>query len=350
MSDASGRSPSAYRAAGVDIDAKYDAVRRARDAIRASYTPGVVGDVGLFGGLFDLRAVGAEGELLVASTDGVGTKVKVATLAGRVGSVGADLVNHCVNDILVQGARPLFFLDYVAVDRMVPERVAAVIAGLAEACRANGCALLGGETAEMPGVYQRDEMDVAGTIVGAVRRDRLLDGSRIAVGDVAIALRSSGLHTNGYSLARHALLRDGAAILDERPSELGGASVADALLAVHRSYLQPLWPLLEAELVHGMAHITGGGLPDNVPRVLPEGTAVRIQRDAVPRPPIFDLLVQRGGVAEDEAFRVFNMGFGMVVFVACDTVDRCLAMLAAAGETGYRCGEVVPGDRRVALI
>ena len=210
--------PSSYRAAGVDIDAKYRAVQDAREAIRSTYTEGVVGDVGLFGGLFDPARAGAEGQLLVASTDGVGTKVKVAQAAGMLRGVGHDLVNHCVGDILVQGARPLFFLDYIAVDRMVPEAVTEVILGLAEACRANGCALLGGETAEMPGVYRTGEMDIAGTIVGCVQRERLLDGAQIAAGDVAIALPSSGLHTNGYSLARKALFEDAGFELDARPA------------------------------------------------------------------------------------------------------------------------------------
>ncbi len=339
--------PSAYRAAGVDIDAKYRAVLGARDAIRATYTPGVVGDVGAFGGLFDPGKVGAEGQLLVASTDGVGTKVKLAQASGRLGGIGADLVNHCVDDILVQGARPLFFLDYIAVDTMVPEAVTQVIQGLAGACLANGCALLGGETAEMPGVYRAGEMDVAGTIVGCVARDRLLDGSRIEVGDTVLALQSSGLHTNGFSLARRVL--DGAGLgLDDRPDELGGASVADALLAVHRSYLQPIWPLLEADLVHGLAHITGGGLPDNVPRVLPDGVAAEIDRRAMPRPPIFDLLVRLGKVAETEAYRVFNMGFGMVIFVASEHVSSARAAVqAATGEAAFEVGRVVPGGRDV---
>lgn len=344
----------AYRAAGVDIDAKYEAVARGSDAIRSTFTPGVLGDVGAFGGLFDLAKVGAEGQLLVASTDGVGTKVKIAQRCSRFDSVGQDLVNHCVNDILVQGARPLFFMDYIAVDVMVPDAVSAVIGGLAQACRENGLALLGGETAEMPGVYREGEMDIAGTIVGAVARDRLLDGSRVAVGDTLLAIESSGLHTNGYSLARRIAFGDGTdqAGLDpaDTPPELGGTSVGDALLAVHRSYLPQVWPLLEADLVHGLAHITGGGLPDNIPRVLPQGTAVEISRDAMPRPPIFDLLVQRGGLELDEAYRVFNMGFGMVIAVAPGDVDRVRGMVAdATGDAVHEVGRVVRGDREVRL-
>lgn len=351
----SGSAGGAYRAAGVDIDKKYDAVRRAHEAIRASHGPGVLGEVGAFGGLFDLAAAGAAGELLVASTDGVGTKVMVAKAAGRLPGVGADLVNHCVDDILVQGARPLFFLDYIAVDTMEPEAVGGLIRGLAEACTANGCALLGGETAEMPGVYRPGEVDVAGTIVGSVARERLLDGTRIEVGDKLIALPSSGLHTNGYSLARRVLFgdRDAAgvqAVLNETPAELGGASIADALLVPHRSYFAPLWPLLreDSQPVRALAHITGGGLPDNVPRVLPQGCGVVVRRDAMPRPPIFDLLLERAGgeVSADEAYRVFNMGFGMVVFVGPGQAGDVLARLREAGEDAHEVGEVVADSGR----
>jgi phosphoribosylformylglycinamidine cyclo-ligase len=340
---------SAYRAAGVDIDAKYAAVGGSTEAIRSTYTPGVVGDVGLFGGLFDLGRVEAEGQLLVASTDGVGTKVKVAQRAGAVGGVGEDLVNHCVNDILVQGARPLFFMDYIAMGKLEPAQVQKAIHGLAKACRENGCALLGGETAEMPGVYVPGEMDVAGTIVGAVARDRLLDGSRIAPGDQLIALQSSGLHTNGFSLARKVVFDDLGLEVDSRPDALHGQSVGDALLAVHRSYLGQVWPLLDAGLVHGMAHITGGGLPDNLPRVLPPGVAVRIDKTAMPRPAVFDFLVEAGGVATDEAYRVFNMGFGMVLVVGADDVDAVRDALRTGGEESYHVGEVVVGNREVHL-
>ena len=231
MTEETGR-PSAYRAAGVDIDAKYTAIGASREAIRSTFTAGVVGDIGAFGGLFDLEAAGVAGQLLVASTDGVGTKVKVAQAAGRLDGIGADLVNHCVDDILVQGARPLFFLDYIAVDRMVPRAVQAVIEGIAGACRENSCALLGGETAEMPGVYRPGEMDVAGTIVGAVAREALLDGSRIEPGDRLVALASSGLHTNGYSLARRIVFDELGWEPGERPPELGGASSTISWLAI----------------------------------------------------------------------------------------------------------------------
>ncbi|MHC5065534.1 MAG: phosphoribosylformylglycinamidine cyclo-ligase, partial [Planctomycetota bacterium] len=324
--------PSAYRDAGVDIDAKYQAVQGSGEAIRSTYGPGVLGDVGLFGGLFDPKAAGADGELLVASNDGVGTKVMIAQRSGDLSTVGEDLVNHCVDDILVQGARPLFFLDYIAMEKMQPQAVQQIIAGLAKACRENGCALIGGETAEMPGVYRPGEVDIAGTIVGAVARDRVLDGKRISLGDRILALPSSGLHTNGFSLARKVLADAGNPSLDECPPELQGQSLAQALLAVHRSYLKPIMPLLDKDLVRGMAHITGGGLLDNVPRVLPEDLAVEITVGGMPRPAIFDYLVKRGGISAEESYRVFNMGFGMVLFVAPADASQVLRDLENAGE------------------
>jgi phosphoribosylformylglycinamidine cyclo-ligase len=343
------KQPSAYRDAGVDIDKKYAAVQSGLGAIRSTYTKGVVGDIGLFGGLFDLDAAGAAGQVLVASTDGVGTKVKIAQMTWSLASVGEDLVNHCVNDILVQGARPLFFLDYIAMAKMQPDSVRQVLEGLAKACRENGCAILGGETAEMPGVYVEGELDVAGTIVGCVERDKLLDGRKIAVGDVAVALVSSGLHTNGYSLARKVLFEELGHNVHDRPDLLQGKSIGEALLAVHKSYLKALWPSLEARRIHGMAHITGGGLPDNTPRVLPEGTAVKIDCDAMPRPPIFDLIAKSKKLTRDEAYRVLNMGFGMVVFVAKSDQAELLRSLEAAGERGHVVGEVVGGNREVIL-
>ncbi len=340
---------SAYRRAGVDIDRKYAAVSGATAAIRSTYTRGVVGDVGMFGGLFDPAAAGAAGQLLVASTDGVGTKVVIARQRGTMGSVGEDLVNHCVNDILVQGARPLFFLDYIAMSRMEPDLVRQIIDGLAKACRENGCALIGGETAEMPGVYCEGEVDVAGTIVGCVPRDRMLDGKAVRVGDQLLGLRSSGLHTNGYSLARKVLFADAGLRLEDTPPELDGRRVGDALLAVHRSYLPTCLPLAEQGLLRAMAHITGGGLPDNVPRVLPPGTGARIETARIPRLPIADLVIQRGKVARDEAYRVLNMGVGMVLVVAPDRVDAVQAQLRERGEEAFWLGEIVAGESKVEL-
>jgi phosphoribosylformylglycinamidine cyclo-ligase len=342
-------SSSAYRRAGVDIDKKYAAVSGATDAIRSTYTKGVVGDVGMFGGLFDPAAAGAAGELLVASTDGVGTKVMIARARGTMQSVGEDLVNHCVNDILVQGARPLFFLDYIAMSTMQPSLVRQIIDGLAKACRENVCALIGGETAEMPGVYRDQEVDVAGTIVGCVKREHLLDGSKVRAGDVLIGLPSSGLHTNGYSLARKVLFADAKLELDDRPQQLQGRTVGDALLAVHRSYLKPCLPLVERGQLTAMAHITGGGLPDNVPRVLPKDLDARIATARIPPLPIAELIVERGRVERAEAYRVLNMGVGMVLFVRPDHQAAVLAHLQAAGEKPFVLGDVVPGEQVVQL-
>ena len=350
--------PSAYRRAGVDIDKKYAAVTGATEAIRKTFTPGVIGDVGAFGGLFDLDTAGATGHLLVASTDGVGTKVMVAAQhcaeGGDMGSVGEDLVNHSINDILVQGAKPLFFLDYIAMSKMEPERVHQIITGMAKACVENGCALIGGETAEMPGVYRDGEVDVAGTIIGAVARERLVDGSRIQVGDQLIGLPSSGLHTNGFSLARQVLFADCGLQLNDKPEELGGKTVGEALLAVHKSYLKQCQPLVERNLLTGMAHITGGGLPDNVPRVLPASVGVSIDTTAIPKLPICELIVARGKVAREEAYRVLNMGVGMVLFVRAEHKEQVLEQCRATGEVPFALGEVVakdslPAGRRVHL-
>lgn len=323
--------PLTYRDAGVDISAQDEALSRAKAAIRASFTPGVMADVGLFGGLFDPARVGMGDHILVASADGVGTKLDVAARAKRYDTVGRDLVNHCVNDILVQGARPMFFLDYVGTGRLEPGVVSALITGCAEACRENGMALLGGETAEMPGLYRPGDFDLVGFVVGAVRRDRVLDGKRVRPGQRLLGLRSSGLHTNGYSLARKVVFERLGLDLSDRPAELGGETLGQALLAVHRSYLSVLWPLLERELVEAMAHITGGGLVDNVPRVLGTSDAV-IDRTKWERPGLFRLLVDRGGVDPDDCWQAFNMGIGMVLFVEEANVDAVRGHLLQAGE------------------
>jgi phosphoribosylformylglycinamidine cyclo-ligase len=340
---------STYREAGVDIDAKYAAVRGALPAIESTRTPGVLAGIGGFGSLFRLGAMGTlRDPVLVASTDGVGTKLAVAGMAGRHESVGQDLVNHCVNDILVMGARPLFFLDYVAVGKMEPELVRELIVGIATACRENGCALVGGETAEMPGLYRPGDYDLAGFIVGLVERERILDGSAVRPGDRLLGLRSSGLHTNGYTLARRILFERLKLSVSDRPSDLGGASVGEALLEVHRSYLGPLGPLLQAGLVRALCHITGGGFADNLPRVLPEGTVAALRRSAWSPPAIFQLLVREGDVPLEDAYRTWNMGIGMIVFVRPEDAERAEALLRERGESAIAIGEVVPGDRGVA--
>ena len=286
--------------------------------------------------------------MLVASTDGVGTKLKVAFTAGRHDTVGEDLVNHCVNDILVQGAKPLFFLDYVGVGRLEPGVVEALVEGVARGCRENGCALLGGETAEMPDMYQPGEYDLAGTIVGMVEEDRVLDGRAIRPGDAIVALASSGLHTNGYSLARR-IVFDRMGLTPDSPFPEEDGTVADVLLRVHRSYLRALYPLIEAGHVRGLAHITGGGLVDNVPRILPHGVDARFDLASWNVPPLFRVLEREGGVEQGEMFRAFNMGVGMVAVVAAADADEVVRDLSAAGERAWIAGETVPGDGKVVL-
>ncbi len=337
---------SAYREAGVDIDAQEEALARVKKLVTGTFTPGVLSDVGSFGGLFRPELAGLEDPVLVASADGVGTKLMVARMAGDYSTVGRDLVNHCVNDILVQGARPLFFMDYVAVGKMVPEVVAQIIGGCALACQQNDLALLGGETAEMPGLYKVGDFDLAGFIVGSVSKEKLLDGSRVRPGQVLVALPSSGLHTNGYSLARKIVFEVLGLELDARPAELEGASVGEALLAVHRSYLEPLRGLLGRGHIAAMAHITGGGLLDNVPRVLGEHDAV-IERSSWTVPPLFRWLCDAGRVDADEAYQAFNMGVGMVLFVDPKQVVGVLQHLRAAGETPFPIGCVEAGTGSV---
>ncbi len=333
----------------MDIDSKMNAIASAREAIRSTFTPGVLGDVGGFGGLFRPDFSRTPDPVLVASTDGVGTKLKIAVLAGRHDSCGADLVNHCVNDILVQGAEPLFFLDYIATGKLEPGVVEEVIGSIARGCRENGCALLGGETAEMPGMYAEGDYDVAGTIVGLVDRSRILDGSRVKPGHVLVGLPSAGLHTNGYSLARKIFFEE----LKKRPEdtipECGGRSVADLLLAPHISYLGTLRPLLEEDLVDAMAHITGGGFFDNIPRVLPEGVGVTVRYGAWKVPPLFEYLAQQGRVGAEEMFRVFNMGIGMILFVPADRLTRVARLLSEKEEHFYMIGNAHAGNREVTL-
>jgi phosphoribosylformylglycinamidine cyclo-ligase len=326
-----------YKQSGVDIDAGNEVVRRIKGLARATFTPGVLSEIGSFGGLFRLGEQGQGDPVLVASADGVGTKLRVAFLSGIHGTIGADLVNHCVNDILVQGARPLFFLDYLATGRLDPDVAVQVVDGLARACRENGCALLGGETAEMPGFYADGEYDVAGFIVGCVQRDRLIDGKRIAAGDVLIGLPSSGLHTNGYSLARSIVFdRLKLGVHDSVP-ELG-ITVAEALLAPHRSYLPVIGPLLETSpgSIKGMAHITGGGITDNLPRVLPSATDAVVRTGSWEVPPLFRWLERAGGVPREDMLRTFNMGLGLILTVAPGDADRTIGALRGAGEPGAR--------------
>jgi len=341
---------SRYAGSGVDIDAKAAALLRARELIRSTFTPAVLGDVGGFGGLFRPDFSRYREPVLVASTDGVGTKLQVAFVAGRHDLCGADLVNHCVNDILVQGARPLFFLDYVATAKIVPDVLEKVIEGIARGCRENGVALLGGETAEMPGFYAEGQYDLAGTIVGVVEREQILDGSRVRAGDVVLGLPSAGLHTNGYSLARKVFFEEMGLDVRDRLSELGGATLADALLAPHLSYLRPLEPLLDEGLIHAMAHLTGGGFYDNIPRVLPERLDVIVKAGSWPVLPIFEVIDREGKVSFEEMHRVFNMGIGMVLFVDPANLSRVARLFSQSGRHWYAIGNVKDGGSRRVVI
>jgi len=338
-----------YRASGVDIDAGNETVRRIKSLAKSTFTPGVLSDIGSFGGLFALDRERYTDPVLVASTDGVGTKLKVAFMTGRHDTIGADLVNHCVNDILVQGAEPLFFLDYLATGRLSPDVAEQVIAGVARGCRENGCALLGGETAEMPGFYADGEYDIAGTIVGVVEKPKVIDGRSIVPGDVLIGLPSAGLHTNGYSLARSVMFDLCGFKTDTVVPELG-VTAGDALLAPHRSYLKAMRPLLEAGLVKGMAHITGGGITENLPRTLPAGCTAEVDRRSWTVPPIFTLLQKRGGIAEDEMLRAFNMGVGLIACVDASASARVHEALTRAGEQPIALGRIVAGERGVRYV
>ena len=333
-----------YKASGVDIDAGNETVRRIRGLARSTFTSGVLSDIGSFGGLFRLEPGRFKDPVLVSSADGVGTKLKVAFMADRHDTVGLDLVNHCVNDILVQGAEPLFFLDYLATGRLRPAVAEAIVGGMASACRDNNCALLGGETAEMPGMYNDGEYDLAGFIVGVVDRERLITGRTIAVGDVLVGIPSAGLHTNGYSLARRIVFEQLRLRVDSHVAELG-RTVGEVLLQPHRSYLPAIAPLLDARRIKGMAHITGGGITDNLPRVLPHGTAAVVDVSAWPIPRVFAWLQDAGKVPVDDMMRTFNMGIGLICVTARDQAEPLIGELAARGGRDARViGEVVPGE------
>jgi phosphoribosylformylglycinamidine cyclo-ligase len=328
-----------YRQSGVDIDAGNEAVRRIKALARSTYTSAVLSGVGAFGGLFALDAAVPD-PVLVASADGVGTKLKVAFLVGVHDTIGVDLVNHCVNDILVQGARPLFFLDYLATGQLAPDVAEQIIRGVTTACRDNGCALLGGETAEMPGFYGAGEYDIAGFIVGLVSRSKIVDGRGVVAGDILMALPSSGLHTNGYSLARHVAFDVLGLTVGSHVPALG-ETVGAALLRPHRSYLKVVAPLVERGWIKGMAHITGGGITENLPRTLPEGRTFSIDRGSWTVPPVFSWLQQAGGLEDSEMFRVFNMGVGLILVVSAAQADTVLGYLHTASEAAWRLGVVV---------
>jgi len=329
--------PLTYEKAGVSISEGDRFVRRIKKSARSTYKTGVLGDIGAFGAFYDARFRGMKWPVLVSSVDGVGTKLIVAQMMGKHDTVGQDLVNHCVNDILACGAAPLFFLDYLSTGKLNVDAAAKVVEGFARACRENRCALIGGETAEMPGLYDGEEYDLAGMIVGVVERNRIIDGRRIRKNDVLIGLPSNGLHTNGYSLARAALLP--LVPLDLHVDELG-CTAGEALLAVHRSYLNVVQPLLQRFDVRGLAHITGGGIVGNTMRVIPKGRTLRIDWESWNRPPIFGLIKKTGGVPEDDMRRTFNLGVGMIAVVPTAQADAVLAFLKRKKELARIIGEV----------
>lgn len=329
------RTGTTYKDAGVDLEAGERALALMRKAVRRTYGPEVLAGIGAFGGLFDARRLTEmEQPVLVASTDGVGTKTKVAAELGAFSDLGEDIVHHCLNDILAQGATPLFFLDYVAASWLQPEVIAEVVVGAARACERAGVTLLGGETAEMPGVYTEGALDVVGTIVGAVERAHIVDGHAIQAGDIVLMLLSGGLQTNGFSLARRVLA-------GKYAEPLGDVTVGEALLTPHRSYLETVQPLLGTDLLKGMAHVTGGGIPGNLPRILPAGLGARIHRGSWPEPEIFGLIQKAGKISDAEMFATFNMGAGFLLVVSADKLER---VQQALPETAYPIGEIVSGS------
>ena len=336
-----------YAAAGVDVTAGYEAVNRIKPLVESTYIPGVMGSLGGFGGLFAPNVAGMKKPVLVSGTDGVGTKLKIAFLMDKHDTVGIDCVAMCVNDIICSGASPLFFLDYVAVGKNVPSRIEAIVSGVTEGCRQAGCALIGGETAEMPGFYPEDEYDLAGFSVGLVDESDMIDGSTLCEGDLLIGLCSNGVHSNGFSLVRKVLL-DNPKALDIYVSELG-RTIGEELLRPTKIYVRPVLAAVEAADVRGISHITGGGFYENIPRCIPDGLCAKIEKKALHIPPIFPLLARMGGISERDMFNTFNMGTGMVLVAARDSADKALAALHSLGQEAGVIGEIVSGEEKVAL-
>ena len=338
-----------YASAGVSLRAADQAVARIKTLARATFNENVLSDIGSFGGLFRAPVEKYAEPVLVSSTDSVGTKLKLAFMSGVHTTVGQDIVNHCVNDILVQGATPLFFMDYIGVSRLDPDVLAEVISGLAQACQENGMALLGGETAELPGFYNADEYDLVGTIVGIVERQKIVDGSDVVEGDIVLGLPSVGLHTNGYSLARKICFEIAGLKFGDRVDSLGN-QIGPELMKIHRSYLAPVAALLEKIRPHGMAHITGSGIPGNLVRVIPDGLKAVITRGTWPALPIFEFLQKAGDVADKDMFDAFNMGVGYILVVAGKEVGLAESLLADCGQPAFRIGRIEKGKRTVDII
>ena len=330
-----------YAAAGVDVTAGYEAVNRIKPLVESTYIPGVMGSLGGFGGLFAPNVAGMKKPVLVSGTDGVGTKLKIAFLMDKHDTVGIDCVAMCVNDIAAQGAEPLFFLDYIACGKNDPALLEQVVAGVADGCVQAGSALVGGETAEMPGMYDEDEYDLAGFSVGVAEKSAIVDGSTIAEGDVLIGLPSTGVHSNGFSLVRKALFEQAGYTVDTQLDELGGEKLGDVLLTPTKIYVKTLSPLFKAGVVKGVAHITGGGFIENIPRMIPDGLAAHINLGSWPVLPIFDVLEKAGEIDHMEMFNIFNMGIGMVLAVSAEDADKTMELLKSNGEAGYVLGNIV---------
>lgn len=331
-----------YQESGVNLEAGYEVVSRIKKHVKSTDRPGVMGNIGSFGGMFDLGSLGYEHPILVSGTDGVGTKLKIAFAANRHDTIGIDAVAMCVNDVLAQGAQPLIFLDYIALGKNHPEVVESIVAGVAEGCRQAGCALVGGETAEMPGMYDEDEYDIAGFTVGAVEKSKLIDCSKVSVGDVLIGLPSSGVHSNGFSLVRK-VVSDNSFSYDDTLSETEGQTLGDMLLTPTRIYVKPVIQLLKEVDIHGLAHITGGGFDENIPRILKEGQGVEIKEGSWEILPVFKMLEKYGHIPHREMFNIFNMGIGMVIAVNPEDVDKTLEILSSQGEDPKVIGEVIEG-------
>lgn len=336
-----------YKQAGVDVTAGYRAVELMKSAVSSTFTKGVLSGLGGFGGLFELDLTGIQKPVLVSGTDGVGTKLKLAFLLDKHDTVGIDCVAMCVNDIVCAGAKPLVFLDYIALGKNVPERVATIVSGVAEGCRQAGCALVGGETAEMPGFYAPDEYDLAGFSVGVVDKSRILDNGNVRKGDVIVSLASSGVHSNGFSLVRKVFDVENSELTRHYP-ELG-ATLGETLLTPTRIYVKAVLALSERVNIKSISHITGGGFYENIPRALPEGLTARIDRQSLTVPPIFEMIQKTGGIDERDMFNTFNMGTGMCILVAQQDADTALAVLSQAGETPKIIGEVISGDEGVVI-
>lgn len=337
-----------YKEAGVDITAGYRAVELMKKHIKCTLTGGALSDIGGFGGLFELDLTGIKKPVLVSGTDGVGTKLKLAFMMDKNDTVGIDCVAMCVNDIICSGAKPLYFLDYIACGKNVPERIADIVKGVCDGCVAAGSALIGGETAEMPGFYPENEYDLAGFAVGIVDKDKIIDNKKTEVGDVLIALPSSGVHSNGFSLVRR-IIEKKSLDINEKYIYLSGRTLGEALLEPTRIYVKPVLSLLKKVTVHGISHITGGGFYENIPRSIPDGLGARIDRTAVRVLPIFDIIKREGSVSEHDMFNTFNMGVGMSITVKKEDADKALSLLKEAGEDAYVFGEIVKSDEKVIL-